>query len=247
VLLLLYISSVFFPIREWFPVLQYLQMPFRVISITATLQLIGIASLFKWNEQAREIRFSRILLIVLAAAIVVTSEGGRTQGNLDFEHFRAGRENSFETMTHADEFRPLAASTKGLSPRLKGDPITADTPSAKVTINFNHADSDIGMDVQAVSIPATFVIDQFYFPGWKVTIDGNEGRVCPQVDSGVASYCTGPNGLIEVHIGSTGHHFVHAWYGGIPGENKRAIIALIVTVLSLVGMYKLTVARKAAI
>lgn len=243
-----YMTSLSFPARHSFVALQYLQMPFRVLSVLAGLQLACVAVLLRERER----RWTGSLAPLVVLGVVATfawSQGYQyaLRGELDYEEFRAAKELSFENMTHTDEFRPKGAGLRGLMPRNPASPIATTSAGSILDIKFNLADIDIGLEVVS-SDPATVRINQFYFPGWRVAVDGNVIQSCTRKRS-VSDSATcdlDANGRIQVRLPHSGTHLVQVQFAGIPGStlpDLATAAALLLCVLGLGGAQRWQHAR----
>ena len=143
-------------------------------------------------------------------------------------------------MTHDDEWMPVVADLRGLSPRKSENAIVSASKGGVVRAVFNQADVDIGVNVTSPG-PVTLVVEQFYFPGWIVWVDGVQAEQCPPKSGSLESsgYCSGPNGRIKIWVSQGGEHFVHVKYVGVPAAGLRNGLAFIVAVLSLVALWRL--------
>ncbi len=141
-------------------------------------------------------------------------------------------------LTSGDEYLPRWASQRPLNPLRNADytewrvwlsdvppgvssqPLPADQPGVS------------RYEVQS-SAPFTLTFHQMYFPGWRVTIDGQ--------DAGLGQRT--PYGLITVPM-PEGRHELAIWYGGTPVQHLASFISIIALGVSLAGVIAWLVRRK---
>jgi hypothetical protein len=158
---------------------------------------------------------------------------------LDFERYRKQTERSFDDMAHTHEFNPLHANTRGIEPRWQPQDMTiAYIPGGMLPVVtlFNYADSNIGLWASTTE-PARIIVNQFYFPGWKVDINGKPAPECPPKKKAITSYCFGANGRLSISLPKSGEYKIHVWYDGVPHAGRRNAIAGIVTLLSFAALW----------
>ena len=156
----------------------------------------------------------------------------------DFENFVIGQSRIFEDMTSAHEFRPKHMNLRGLQPRrLPYDMAIAYNPKDIPIIKFfDHANTDIGLWISSGE-HTRVIVNQFYFPGWKVEVNDTPAAECPPETFKTDSYCFGANGRIVIRLASGGEHRIHVWYDGVPGAAWRNTIALTVAAYSVVALW----------
>lgn len=240
-LLIAYVTQLSIAVRSSVVGLQYLQMPMRVFSVVATLQLVCVGCLFGGFGDRVRSSIAPILAIGLSVLLGAQAEFYKISAPLDFAAFRASRERTFENMTHTDEFMPRRAVVEGLHARRESDPIAFALKPAAIRVRFNRAGIDIGLDVAAEG-PTTIVVNQFYFPGWVVEVDGVPAARCrtTAVAANLPMYCEGRNGRIAIRLPYGGEHFLRAVYEGVPGAIARNIICTVVVLICVVSICRLS-------
>lgn len=238
----LYISPLSLPLREAIEPLKYLQHPSRVIPVMVTLQAIGAALLFGALEKRMDRRdLLKAGAFVIAALAFAASGNYRIYNIFSFEQFVFSRAQMFEDMTHSHEFRPRKADTKGLNPRIRQPELRLAYIESGIPViaNSNRADSDFQLWAAPVK-PAEIIVNQFYFPGWKVEINGALAQECPEKAAQAPkkpSFCAGPNGRILIRLGEGGEKKIHVWYDGAPFAQERNALAALAALLSLGALW----------
>jgi hypothetical protein len=221
-----YMTGLSLPARHSIAALQYLQMPFRVLSVCAALQLICTAALLGAIEERWKRRVAPLVGMALVAAFAVSQRQQYVvQGPLNFDEFRMAKERVFENMTHTDEFMPKAARIRGLHPRRRDGPIATASDGAVLEVAFNRADIDIGLTVEALGA-TTVQVNQFYFPGWQVEVDGVsiEQRSRKLFRRAKPAYGLDTNGRLRIWLPQAGRHFVRVRYDGVPSTKTLAVM-----------------------
>ncbi|NLX99886.1 MAG: hypothetical protein GXY83_27630 [Rhodopirellula sp.] len=225
------------PLWKHVELLRPFQFPWRLLGVIASLQaccLIGWE--FLRFQDPRNQRLRKLLLILLPAATALWhSNQLRVHGAVDFptadalsrELFRLAPDQ-WQTFANVDEFLPRTASAPQ-SYRGSG-PLLLVEHAAALPVD-SHSPYHLRFKVRTEA-PARAMIEQFYFPGWRVRVDGRE------VPDEVLSSTLTDNGRIGLALpacpdGCT----VEAWYAGPPGNGLRwgvAAAAVLVFVSLLV-------------
>ncbi len=223
------------PLWKHVGLLKPFQFPWRLLGVIAALQA---ACLIGWQfvrfQEAENRRLRNLLFILLAAAAALWhSNQLRVQGSVDFatadtlsrEMFRLSP-HQWQTFANVDEFLPRTASAprsyRGAGPLMNLDGGIA-SPGA------DHSPYYLRYEVRSSS-QARATIQQFYFPGWRVFVNG--AAVPPEIlEQNLAE-----NGRIGIELPACPNGCsLEAWYAGPPGNRLRwAIAAAAVLVFSSV-------------
>lgn len=210
--------------------LRYVQFPWRILSVTALLQIICISGIknilvahkYKWIKGI-------VLMCILLISIVWYSQIFQIdkkpiEGSLALETHRRQKFQGFYTYTSENEFMPNKASQNAIH-QLRGDsPLIMIDPPCQ--INELDGSNHYRMRYKITNAVSTeVVINQFYMPGWKVLVDGQD--LCAKdLEGGLSE-----DGRIKFTLPGGKSHRIEAFYEGPPGWRTRNKIILILTFL----------------
>lgn len=214
------------------PLLDKVQFPWRLLSVTAVLQMLCAAGLWGFLRRANS---KRGLYLLLGALLLMTWQSDQfrmrplpdslSRADLDELHGAEGRE--FETHTQENEFLPKWLAEDALKRPRRDAALLAIKGAGKARALDGDSPYRIRYRVTAKR-PVTAVIRQLYFPGWRVEVDGKP------IDDRLLRERLEKDGLIRFSLES-GEHVVEAWYEGPPGAPLRNALALaVVLFVSLV-------------
>lgn len=217
--------------------LQLTQHPGRIFSIFATLELLAIIACvghlgrqprFKPRQQA----VAALLALLLVGASV--HDRYRVRDRLDYARYRFDAARSFEDMTHNHELQPKAAKIEGLPQRVRAQvPIAQAGDGIRLTIH-SRRDDDILLQAAVISAPASVTLNQFAFPGWRLTLD--ERRLSRCGESVTACWQPDEHGRIRILLPTSGRVALHAWFDGPPDWLARTAAGLIALVLGIAAL-----------
>jgi hypothetical protein len=238
--LLLFTLPISAPLWRVTRFLQMTQHPGRVFSIFATLELLAIVVCVGWLTRRPRIGARWQALAALAVLLVATigaSSRYRVRDPLDYSRFRLEAARSFEDMTHNHELQPRGSKAQGLTPRVRaGIPVAQAGEGTTLTFHASR-DDDIHVQAAVASAPGTITINQFAFPGWRVSLDD---RILPRCGSEEAAcWRTDENGRIRVLLPSPGRAKLRAWFDGPPLGLLRHALATLAAVLGIAALGRL--------
>jgi len=208
--------------------LRYVQFPWRILSVTAILQIICISGMKNMSFFSKEKKIERIVLlcILILSAVwyfrVFQINKNPIRGPFALETFRKQKLQEFYTYTSENEFLPNIASRDFIhQPRGDSALIVLDPPGQiKELSGSNH----YRMRYEITNaVPTQVVINQFYLPGWKVSVDGQAIRT-KDLEEGISK-----DGRIKFALPIAKNHRLEAYYEGPPGWRTRNKIILILT------------------
>ncbi|MGH8630192.1 MAG: hypothetical protein ACREU7_05435, partial [Burkholderiales bacterium] len=220
--------------------LQITQHPGRIFSIFATLELLAIIACV--GHLTRQPRFTArrqavAALLALLSAGASVHDRYRVRDRLDYSRFRFDAARSFEDMTHNHELQPKAARIEGLPQRVSAQvPIAQTGDGTRLTIQ-SQRDDDIFLQAAVVSAPASVTLNQFAFPGWRLTLD--ERRLPRCGESVTACWQPDEHGRIRILLPASGSVALHAWFDGPPDWLARTAAGLIALVLGIAALRRL--------
>lgn len=217
---------------EQLPILQKMQFPWRLLSVTSVCQLVLICQLCSWlNSLTVVARRSLIACFVFSFVLwywpaFFPSPGIIQRADLEITTHRKKWLNTMNTYAGTNEFLPLTATEILDAPPVGDNPIVESVPACRIDPLPGHSRHSIHVQLNA-SRPTTLILNQLYFPGWRVTIDGNS------IPINELSLTT--DGRMQFPIHETGLHVIHASYTSPPGQSLGIVIGImLVTVLLFV-------------
>lgn len=208
------------------PPLRKLQFPWRLLGLASACQLILIASLGKaLSRQTSAVQLAVGMWFLLASAMwywpmFFVAPEFYVQADADVQRHRHRRFKDFYTYASANEFTPLTATEIYGAGPLEDRPIIEGDIGCIVVFSPNSNRSFIAAEITS-DRPTTVVLNQLYFPGWAVSVDG-----IAVSDNDLASMC-GPDGRMRISFSQAGSHRIRASYGAPPGEALAFLIAAV--------------------
>lgn len=220
------------------PFVDFVQFPWRLLSITAGL--LGFLETAKLH-----VLIKSGILVVCGLLVVGWSVQFQMKqlvpslSRAELAARRAADAEQFVTWTYANEFLPKRVSEAALAGPRGAEPVlTAAGPAVARPLPGNGPRR--GRYRVAAERPVEVVIKQFYFPGWKIRVDGAVVTEARLIDS------LAPVGLMRLRL-PPGEHVVEAWYDGPPGWLWRNVIAwsiVLLAGLAFVSLNRVRPARK---
>jgi hypothetical protein len=218
---------------------QYAQFPWRLLSVIAVFQALCIVGLAGLRRQPHLTRRYPVMLAILWLLLFAWSAkqlriGGEFDPRLTPEG-RIQRMAGFKTFANSNEFLPRTADPPPAVPRDPEQMIIAPRgvaiePLPDNTPHFIH------YTIHSQQGSTELFIQQLYFPGWQVELDGE-----PIADVALRNTRV-PDGRMRVWLDGTGSHELIAYYGGPPGQSgllavSAGWLALLVGGLALFGRH----------
>jgi hypothetical protein len=224
------------PLWRCIPFMKFVQFPWRILSVTATLQVIcacGIAALFSTSFSSG--RKVSLMVMLLALMLLWYSPQFKISGTLDIDaslrEAKIPEITRFDTYTAYNEFLPKAALGKTfLSSRFNTGMLSL-SGSANCIPFKDNSEYRLHYQVKAAS-RVVARINQLYFPGWKVMVNGKT------ISSLFLEKNISEDPRIFFVLPGAGDYEIEAFYDGPPGHFKHNIInAFLMTVLGVVLVY----------
>ncbi|MBY0408079.1 MAG: hypothetical protein K2Q01_10340, partial [Rickettsiales bacterium] len=149
------------------------------------------------------------------------------------DYARARRDipaQGFIAFQNYDEFLPVLASAAGLTNRFSGKIAGFEAQTLGVGLSEIKEGAVFSARVSVSgALPAQVVINQFYFPGWEVEVNGQ--ALSMQAEDGPARLKMGGSGRMLLVFGRNGDYFVRAFYAGPPHWRERNMAVVLGLVL----------------
>ena len=207
------------------PPLSYVQFPWRILSVTAGLQVFLAAGIHRWLPEKPAIKLL-VYLAVLGLAVHWSRERFLPQEErylgVDAWVRQQQKQLLVESITYAgaDEFRPRTA--KGLKdvPPRGNKPMIEVVGNRRVSELRGSTNYRLSYEVGA-GPPAELIINQAYFPGWYVELGGRS------IPAEVLERNLTAEGLMRVSIEETEAQQLVACYSGPPGGAVRLSLFIV--------------------
>jgi hypothetical protein len=212
---------------------QYAQFPWRLLSVIAVFQALCIVGLAGLRRQPRLGRRYPVILAILWLILFAWSArqlrpGGEFDPRLTAEG-RIQRMAGFRTFANSNEFLPRTADPPPAVPR---DPARMIIAPRGVTVE-PLPDNNPHFIHYTINSPAgstEVFIQQLYFPGWHVELDG-----IPIADV-VLRNTRVSDGRMRFWLDGAGPHELIAHYGGPPGQSGLFAVSLAWLALGVGGL-----------
>lgn len=203
------------------PFLHYAQFPWRILSVTATFQVLCMAGLYRLPQKFRwatPCLWSSLVVfscywysdIIQQKPLIIDNADTLTARHLPESH------HAFHTYAARNEFTPHSA-TKIMEAGPRGDrSIVSVIGDRQAHASAAHTPHHIRFQIDAG--PQSLVrIEQIFLPGWTVKLDGtplSEEQLRQSL-----SY----DGRIQVYLHAGDSHMIEAYYEGPPGWRWRDV------------------------
>jgi hypothetical protein len=205
--------------------LAMVQFPWRILSVTAVLQLVCASALARVRDRGWA-RKAWLLPVLLAGAFAWHHEMRTVKGyyhlaqDVKDYHARA-LQNRTLTATTEDDFRPHTARTTGPPTGRGQGPLVETAGDAEVRELPGSSSFRIRYSVTTKDKPALATINQLYFPGWRVEVDGAK-----VADTELRELML-PDGRMQLRLPPKSTQTIEAWYDGPPFWRwQAALVAL---------------------
>jgi hypothetical protein len=206
------------------PLLAFVQFPWRILSVIALFQMLCIAGtapvISKPNLVVKLLPLIYVALTIIAhsnmRASTISCNLPATlnlyaQNMLSIPGF---------TANESDQIKPKTQKTELIKAGRDNRPMV-DDPNFRVSFLPGNSKYHINCFVQKSGDSPLLRLNQVYFPGWRVLIDGKEVK-----DDALRKSCE-PEGLLKVPMPADAQaHSVEAWYDGPPHWRTYAIYAI---------------------
>lgn len=155
---------------------QLVQFPWRILSVTATLQLICIAGFLSYMSKfSYKISISMISIIFIGFFSVHHTQfksNGTIKDSLKvIENYKQMRLLRFTSLSMSNAFLPNTVNLSQISSARSNKPMIQIYPVGTMKALPESSECHMKFDFIAVQ-PSVLIINQFYFPGWKIILNG---------------------------------------------------------------------------
>lgn len=231
VLLMLPVAA---PLWERAGILRYVQFPWRLLSVTATLQLVAALGLHGLVEGRRPLApgwQAAALAAALLGAALWHADQFAIGAALDPEQSSARapervgpRADRVAMLGGRSEYLPATARIRPRRPRDRSLPPLRLEGAGRLR-PMGEPDPYHLRYVVATPAPASLVIEQVYLPGWCVRINGR------RVERRALERALTPEGFMRIELPTLGVRKVEAAYEGPPGWRRRNAVVVVVAAL----------------
>ncbi|HSR29389.1 MAG TPA: YfhO family protein [Anaerolineae bacterium] len=208
---------------EWLPLLQYLEFPWRLLSLVAVSTALLCGFPFLLLAPDRDRLATALMAVLLAALFLFGFPQARPEAFLDVQDADYSPQAIARqglAVTTANEYEPVWVQERPPAPATA--PVTLVNGQARL---LSTRPSPIHFEIQAdVTEQARLQVSTFYFPGWTLYVDGVEMPVEPD----------NPQGLIEFSL-EPGEHQVQVLFRDTPvrlWSTRLSFLALILLVFT---------------
>ncbi len=218
------------------PLMNFVQFPWRLLSVIAILQIICISGVFKLAESIKnELNVIATISVLILAIIAWNWDMFRFVGfKYDMKevikYHRQLRLEKIAVYESFNEFLPkTAAKFQPAAPRGNGPMILVDDPACKIG---EYPGSNPHHMLYGISSgkPQTIMINQLYFPGWKIFVGDT------QIDDDTLLKNISKDGRIQIEVPAGENIILEAYYDGPPGWYLRNIIVALAFLAMLVAL-----------
>lgn len=228
------------PLWEHVHVLDYFQFPWRFYAIVAALQIYGLAWLVYYKPVIGARNFEILLCLALVVNVGIEAHRYTFPIANHFENVRNYLPWQFETLNNRREFDPRtminihALQDRRRYPVPVVEAIGEMSSRTRLSLDPSFLPYRIKLDA-SIAAPRRHapdvthvMINQLYFPGWKVRVNGSTIHL-----AGADSRSYDPviqieqHGRMVVKLPGEGRYHVEVWYDGPPGWALRNFLAVL--------------------
>lgn len=208
------------------PLLEYLEFPWRFLSLAAVGAALVCGSPFLLIG-ARRPRLANGLAAGLIAALLLTNFARARPETfhdvVDADYSPRAIASRWISVTTAEEYEPVWVVNRPQT--AAAEPLTFIAGAGRASV-ISLSPTSREFQVSATQ-PARLRMNTFYFPGWALDVDGRAAAI---------EYAN-PQGMIEFLL-APGSHLVHARFGDTLIRRWSTILSLVTLLLSLLALWR---------
>jgi hypothetical protein len=220
---------------EKFIFLRYVQFPWRILSVTALLQIICISGLKNIIPRTKSIGKTIIIISVLlgVTALWYSNQFKISRGIDVCQALRIDREHrlqNFQTYSVLSEFTPQTASRQRIALPRGSRPLLVLNPPGEIKEMIGNSKYRMRYQVTC-AVPTDVLVNQIYMPGWRVIVDHQD--ISPlELERHLTI-----DGRIQFSLLPKEGIIIEAFYDGPPGRRLRNIVIGVVLLAFMIFCY----------
>ena len=222
---------------RWIPILKYVQFPWRILSITALIQIICLCGISSLKIKPKVFKTIIVLFFVASLFFHIDQffcEKWNAEHSELLDQEEVTMRNSYHPLCSNNELLPKTVTQKPPPPRTD-DWDMVEVPDY-VQIQKNRKSEYIIDCLLLADKNADVIINQVYLPGWKLYLNGTE------IENSEVEGNLEKDGRMKLMI-TKGENQVSAYYDGPPGY----IIRNICIIFFLISYFLLCIKEKTII
>lgn len=225
-------------IRDAFPLLGFLQWPARIAPVLIVPFIIGCACTLQHTQnKLKKSHFIGFASLCMALCILAASAQNRRPQALNYREFFHTQATQFQDMTHTGEFMPVAARIDKLLPvaLIRENAYASSTPYNPM--NFIEPIDRMNLRlVMSPTTPSIVIVNQFYFPGWRASINGKEPSICDAPKDRSTAFCLDRSGRLLIRLEPGNSQEIRVWYDGVPDAWLRNLLSAIAALIAVISL-----------
>tara|TARA_R110000782_G_scaffold18459_2_gene50772 strand:- start:649 stop:2385 length:1737 start_codon:yes stop_codon:yes gene_type:complete len=210
---------------------RFVQFPWRLLAIIGIFQIISMSGLSVLSKHNVVKKYYTVFLVVLFfGAYAWHSNQFHVAGYLS-EYSKEAVRNNFLTYAFNDEFKPKTSKERPLLPRVENIMMRA-TNDVSIEPLAENNPHKIAYRVFTGAEKTEVTIQQLYFPGWEVFVNGkhvSDEQLVKNLDD---------SGLIRLGLPPNAKYEINASYVGVPGLMSMNVIVGIWLLFIIVFLLK---------
>jgi len=208
---------------------HFVQFPWRILAVIGIFQMCSMAGIAQLSRNTATKGFFTPILVVFFVGISLWHSNLFAVDGSIRTYAKAEIRNRFENYANDNEFDPITLQKYPEAPRQEDMMIRYERPVVARPLP-DASPHNIAYDVYTGLEEGEITIEQFYFPGWHVEVNGQK------VPDEVLRTSLGPEGLMKLKLSPHKVHRVRAWYDGVPVLGPVKVLAALWS-LVLVAMF----------
>ena len=206
-----------------FPLMQYIQFPWRLLGIASTLLIAGIG--YNLTQVSRKVMFiiSTILLIISCVSVLQYFQPESYDSSIDQDYISGVYKGEQQT-AHIYDYLPATAHS--VPDEVADSPVFQLSDDLTITTHSKTSNTyDLSYSLQ---LEQEIILALYYYPGWVAELDGQPIRITPDEKYGFVSFISPP-----------GEHNLKLVFANTPSRTMSNYLSLasLIAFITLVLMY----------